>query len=199
MLFTRGFIPVLILLGGCSGSSLDPLNQGDVILAFGDSLTYGTGVAADLSYPAVLESMTGYRVIRSGVPGEISSAGLKRLPGILKKENPRLVVICHGGNDVLRRLNRQQTEASLRSMIELVRHHGAQVILIAVPKISLFPSAAKFYDAIEEDTGVPVEFDILSRLQTDSKMKSDPIHFNRVGYRKMAEAVRDLLKDNGAI
>lgn len=199
MLFTRGFIPVLILLGGCSGSSLDPLNQGDVILAFGDSLTYGTGVAADLSYPAVLESMTGYRVIRSGVPGEISSAGLKRLPGILKKENPRLVVICHGGNDVLRRLNRQQTEANLRSMIELVRHHGAQVILIAVPKISLFPSAARFYDAIEEDTGVPVEFDILSRLQTDSKMKSDPIHFNRVGYRKMAEAVRDLLKDNGAI
>jgi len=73
------------------------------------------------------------------------------------------------------------------------------VILIAVPKISLFPSAAKFYDAIEEDTGVPVEFDILSQLQTDSKMKSDPIHFNRVGYRKMAEAVRDLLKDNGAI
>lgn len=199
MLFTRGFIPALILLGGCSGSSLDPLNQGDVILAFGDSLTYGTGVAADLSYPAVLESITGYSVIRSGVPGEISSAGLKRLPGILKKENPRLVVICHGGNDVLRRLNRQQTEANLRSMIELVRQHGAQVILIAVPKISLFPSAAKFYDAIEEDTGVPVEFDILSQLQTDSKMKSDPIHFNRVGYRKMAEAVRDLLKDNGAI
>ncbi|MCH8256900.1 MAG: arylesterase [Proteobacteria bacterium] len=199
MLFTRGFIPVLILLGGCSGSSLDPLNQGDVILAFGDSLTYGTGVAADLSYPAVLESITGYSVIRSGVPGEISSAGLKRLPGILKKENPRLVVICHGGNDVLRRLNRQQTEANLRSMIELVRQHGAQVILIAVPKISLFPSAAKFYDAIEEDTGVPIEFDILSQLQTDSKMKSDPIHFNRVGYRKMAEAVRDLLKDNGAI
>lgn len=199
MLFTRGFIPVLILLGGCTGSSLDPLNQGDVILAFGDSLTYGTGVTADLSYPAVLESITGYRVIRSGVPGEISSAGLKRLPGILKKENPRLVVICHGGNDVLRRLNRQQTEANLRSMIELVRQHGAQVILIAVPKISLFPSAAKFYDAIEEDTDVPVEFDILSQLQTDSKMKSDPIHFNRVGYRKMAEAVRDLLKDNGAI
>lgn len=199
MLFTRGFIPVLILLGGCTGSSLDPLNQGDVILAFGDSLTYGTGVAADLSYPAVLESITGYSVIRSGVPGEISSAGLKRLPGILKKENPRLVVICHGGNDVLRRLNRQQTEANLRSMIELVRQHGAQVILIAVPKISLFPSAAKFYDAIEEDTGVPIEFDILSQLQTDSKMKSDPIHFNRMGYRKMAEAVRDLLKDNGAI
>ncbi len=199
MLFTRGFIPALILLGGCSGSSLDPLNQGDVILAFGDSLTYGTGVAADLSYPAVLESITGYSVIRSGVPGEISSAGLKRLPGILTKENPRLVVICHGGNDVLRRLNRQQTEANLRSMIELVRQHGAQVILIAVPKISLFPSAAKFYDAIEEDTGVPIEFDILSQLQTDSKMKSDPIHFNRVGYRKMAEAVRDLLKDNGAI
>lgn len=195
----RGLIPVLILLAGCSGSSLVPLNQGDVILAFGDSLTHGTGVSADLSYPAVLQSITGYRVIRSGVPGEISSAGLGRLPGVLKRENPRLVVICHGGNDVLRRLNQSQTEANLRAMIELVRQTGAQVILVAVPKISLFPSAWKFYDAIEEDTGVPVEFDILSQLQANSKMKSDPIHFNQAGYRKMAEAVKDLLRDKGAI
>ncbi len=192
-------LPVLVLLTGCAGSSLDPLNPGDIILAFGDSLTYGTGVPPDLSYPAVLESIIGYRVIRSGIPGEISIAGLKRLPGVLEKEKPKLVVICHGGNDVLRRLSQKQTEANLRSMIDLVRQHGAQVILIAVPKISLFPSAWKFYDAIEADTGVPVEFDILSELQRDAKMKSDPIHFNQAGYRKMAEAVRDLLQDNGAI
>lgn len=195
----RRFLPVLVLLTGCAGSTLHPLNPGDVILAFGDSLTYGTGVAPDLSYPAVLESITGYRVIRSGVPGEISIAGLKRLPGVLKKERPQLVVICHGGNDVLRRLSHKQTEANLRSMIDLVRQHGAQVILIAVPKISLFPSAWNFYDAIEEDTDVPIEFDILAKLQRDSKMKSDPIHFNQEGYRKMAEAARDLLQDNGAI
>ena len=199
MLFTHRFLPVLVLLAGCAGSSLDPLNPGDVILAFGDSLTYGTGVAADLSYPAVLESISGYRVIRSGISGEISIAGLKRLPGVLEKEKPQLVVICHGGNDVLRRLSPGQTEANLRSMIKLVRQHGAQVILIAVPKISLFPSTWKFYDAIEEDTDIPIEFDILSELQRDSKMKSDPIHFNRAGYRKMAEAVRNLLQDNGAI
>ena len=193
------FLPVLILLAGCAESTLDPLNQGDVILAFGDSLTYGTGVSADLSYPAILESITGYRVIRSGIPGEISVAGLKRLRDVLEKEKPQLVVICHGGNDVLRRLSQKQTEANLRSMIALVRQHGAQVILIAVPKMSLFPSAWKFYDAIEEDTDVPIEFDILSELQRDAKMKSDPIHFNRDGYRKMAEAVKDLLQENGAI
>ena len=73
------------------------------------------------------------------------------------------------------------------------------MILIAIPKISLFPSAWKFYDAIEADTDVPVEFDILSELQRDAKMKSDPIHFNQAGYRKMAEAVRNLLHDTGAI
>ena len=84
-------------------------------------------------------------------------------------------------------------------MIELVRQHGAQVILGAVPRISLFPSAARFYDDIKDDTGVPVEFDILSQLQANSKMKSDPIHFNATGYRRMAEAVRDLLQDSGAI
>lgn len=193
------FMPVLLLLAGCAESSLHPLDQGAVILAFGDSLTHGTGVAPELSYPAVLESITGYRVIRSGIPGEISLAGLKRLPGVLQQEKPQLVVICHGGNDLLRRLNHKQTEANLRAMIELVRQHGAQVILVAVPRISLFPSAARFYDDIKDDTGVPVEFDILSQLQANSKMKSDPIHFNATGYRRMAEAVRDLLQDSGAI
>lgn len=199
MLSYYRILPVLSLVFGCARPSLEPLNHGDVILAFGDSLTYGTGVKADMSYPAVLELITGYRVIRSGIPGEISSHGLSRLFGVLDKGKPRLVVICHGGNDVLRRMNPAHTDANLRSMIELVRQHGAQVALIAVPKISLFPAAWKFYDAIEDDTNVAIEFDILSELQADVTMKSDPIHFNQAGYRKMAEAVRNLLQDNGAI
>ncbi len=165
----------------------------------GDSLTYGTGVDAKHSYPAVLESLSGHKVIRSGVPGEVSANGLVRLKKVLSKIKPTLVVLCHGGNDVLRRIPAATTEANLRSMIALVRVARAQVVLVAVPKFGIFPTSWDYYEKLAEELQVPVEFDVISDLERDAAMKSDQIHFNRQGYRIMAEAVHSLLKQKGAL
>jgi len=193
----------LILLLFCIACSrqadLIPLPSGGVILAFGDSLTYGTGVAAKYSYPVVLESLSSHKVIRSGVPGEVSADGLVRLKKVLKEVNPSLVVLCHGGNDGLRRIPASRTEGNLRSMIALVREAGAQVVLVAVPKFGIFPEALDYYERLADDLQVPVEFDVISDLERDAAMKSDQIHFNQQGYRLMAEAVLSLLKDSGAL
>jgi len=195
-----GFSGLLFLLAACSGSTkLSPLAPGSTIVAFGDSLTFGTGVDATHSYPAVLAQLSGLNVIRSGVPGEISAAGLKRLPGVLDEHNPRLVIICHGGNDVLRQLSADKTEQNLRAMISLVQNSGAEVLIVAVPKFGLFPTAWAYYEKIAEDLDVPVEFDVISDLQRDPGKKSDQVHFNQAGYRLMAEAIADLLKDSGAL
>ena len=73
-------------LSGCDQPSakLKPLSQDGVILAFGDSLTFGTGAAPEQSYPALLAEMTNRKVINAGVPGEVSSDGKKRLAKLLE-------------------------------------------------------------------------------------------------------------------
>ena len=74
------------LMACSSGAKLPRLASDAVIVAFGDSLTFGTGATLTESYPAILERLVGRRVVNSGVPGEITGQGLSRLPGVLERE-----------------------------------------------------------------------------------------------------------------
>jgi len=198
----RAWLIVVLLLPliACDrGPQLSPLKSDDTVLAFGASLTYGTGVARDQSYPAVLEKELGMSVINAGVPGEITAEGLQRLPGLLEKFHPALVLISHGGNDILRKIDPAQTKANLRAMIELIRSQGGEVVLIAIPRPALLPSAAPFYEELANEMAVPVELEVVTRLQKSPKYKSDPIHFNAEGYKEMANGVAELLKERGAL
>ena len=126
------------LLSSCSGPQLEPLAAEASILAFGDSLTYGTGTSRDKAYPAVLESMIKHKVINAGIPGEISAKGLSRLPGLITQHRPALIIICHGGNDILRKMDLSKTKNNIQQMINLARQNEIQVILVGVPEFGLF-------------------------------------------------------------
>lgn len=184
-----------LIANGCDSTpAIAHLHADTVIVAFGDSLTYGTGAADGQSYPTILGQMLGNEVINAGIPGEVSARGLQRLPAILDEYQPDLVILCHGGNDFLRRLDREQTAANLAAMVGMIQDHGADVILLGVPQFGLVLKPAEFYQAIAAQYRIPYQDEIISDLLSDRSLKSDQIHPNGAGYRQLAEAVYRLIR-----
>ncbi|MGD8581692.1 MAG: arylesterase [Gammaproteobacteria bacterium] len=187
-------------ISGCDQiPQLKPLGDDAVILAFGDSLTFGTGAKQEQAYPVQLQTLVSRTVINAGIPGEITRNGLRRLPTLLKQHQPELVIICHGGNDILRRLNLQQTRSNIQQMIDISRAHGAQVVLVGVPEFGLFLSSAEFYTELAEHNHLPIENTVLSEILKNNTWKSDQIHPNAAGYNRMANRLVQLLKKSAAI
>ena len=178
---------------------LPRLGANDVVVAFGDSLTYGTGAAEDDSYPAVLAQLIGRRVVRAGVPGEVTAQGLRRLPAVLDEHQPRLVIVCLGGNDMLRKVSPAEIKRNLESMLKELERRRISAVLVGVPRPALLTGAAGFYGELAQEFGVPYEGEVVTSVLYSSDLKSDPIHPNAKGYRKIAEALARLLRDAGAV
>lgn len=176
---------------------LKSLPKQAVILAFGDSLTYGTGAHNNQSYPSELEKRIKRRVINAGIPGELTGEGLERLPLLLDQYRPALLLLCHGGNDILKKTSDSALRANLSAMIHLARERGIDVIVIAVPQFSLIGlDPLPIYEEVARNNGVPLEDDVLSELLSDNRYKSDYIHPNAAGYTKMAEALEKILREH---
>jgi len=190
-----------VVLAGCSEEvpKLPPLAADDVIVAFGDSLTYGTGAKAKESYPAVLAELIGRKVVRAGVPGELTAQGLARLPSVIEQHNPRLVIVCLGGNDMLRKVGEAEIKRNLRAIIAAIRARDIAVVLVGVPKPALLTSAPEFYADLAAEFGIPYERKIVTSVLYKAQYKSDAIHPNAQGYRKIAEAIAELLRKSGAV
>jgi lysophospholipase L1-like esterase len=190
-----------LVLFSCSATTpqLSKLSSDGVILAFGDSLTYGSGVEAQHAYPSILSDLTAHEVINAGVPSEVTALGLARLPDLLDELQPELIILCHGGNDMLRKHSLKQAKANIRNMVKLARARGISVILLAVPELGLLLSPPGFFQELADELSIPIEMDVLSDVLANPALKSDRIHPNREGYRLMAEAVYRLMNDAGAL
>ena len=190
----------MLLPAACSKTPQLPLLAADAtILAFGDSLTAGTGAGDGESYPAVLARLTGRKVVNAGVPGEVSADGVQRLPVLLERERPALLILCHGGNDLLARRDHQLIADNLRAMFRLAGEHGVPVLLVAVPELGLTLKPPSLYEELAREFQVPIERKALSQILEKGSLKSDYIHPNAAGYRQLAEALAELLKKSGAL
>lgn len=194
IIFSLVIIILLVFFWGLKKTPT-PLPNDSVILAFGDSLTYGTGATQGNSYPEQLAELLQVKVIRSGVPGEISETGLQRLKKTLDEHAADILILCHGGNDILQKRDLKQTKNNLTAMIELAQSKGLRVILVGVPKWSgiLGVDTAKFYDEIADEMQVEYESNIVATIVNNPNLKSDTVHPNDAGYQKMAEAIKTVI------
>lgn len=190
------FLGLFTLIGCSEDTGLNPLPADATILAFGDSLTEGYGVSRDQSYPAILQGMSGYSVINAGISGEITLNGKKRLPDVLAETQPDLVVLIEGGNDILRNLNLTETKNNLAAMIEMIEARDIQVVLIGVPEKNLFSNSAPFYQELADQYEIAFDGSLIASLLRNPRYKSDPIHFNAAGYRKMAEEILRIIESS---
>lgn len=188
-----------LLLTACDRKSLNLIPRNGVILAFGDSLTEGRGVSTSQSYPTVLAQLSGRRVVNAGVSGETTTDGLARLPDLLDDVRPQLVVLMHGGNDILRNLDMTQAQRNLAGMIKLIRARGIELMLIGVPEKRLFSDSAPIYQALADEYKLVFIDDLIGGLMRSPSKKSDAVHFNEAGYRDIAQAVFDRLRGAGAL
>lgn len=196
-----GALLLTAALAACGGSTprMDKLAEDAVVLAFGDSLTYGTGAAKENSYPAQLERAIKRKVVNAGVPGETSAAGLERLAEVLEEVKPSLLILCHGGNDFLRKMDEARAASNVRAMIAMARAQGVAVVLLATPKPTLPPSVPAFYREIAEEAGVGFEEAVVRKVLTDRDLRSDLVHPNAEGYRLIARALERRLRRSGAL
>ena len=193
------WILCLVLAGCTPPPELEPLAADAVVLAFGDSLTFGTGAGPGESYPEVLSGLIGRTVVKAGLPGEVSTDGLLRLPALLDREQPALLLLCHGGNDQLQRLDPARLADNLRAMIREARDRNIAVVLIAVPAPGLSLRPLPLYAGIADEFGLAADLETVADILGDRALKSDYIHPNAAGYRRLALAVADLLRAAGAV
>lgn len=199
-------IALCAALAACSEApQYTPLPPGTIVLAFGDSVTHGTGARTGEDFPAQLAQITGWEVVNAGIPGDTAKRAVNRIDAELARVQPAVVIIELGGNDFLRRRPQSLVKEDLRTIIAETRAAGAIPILVAVPGASLFGAAtgslndAPIYAELADEERVLLIEDVFVDVLSDDALRADRIHPNAAGYRAFATGVADALDRAGLI
>ena len=203
----RALLGALVLLAAGAGlpgcdrkPATQPVPAGATVLALGDSLTSGVGASADTAYPTLLAARTGWNVINAGVSGNTSAQALERLPALLQEHRPTLVIVSIGGNDFLRRLPLETTRTNLRRIGE----QAPQVLLVAVPGLSLMAAAGHLSDHdVYAETAkalkIPLHAYGWSTVLADARLRADSVHANAAGYARFTDGLVQTLQSTGLL
>lgn len=182
---------------------LNALPAGTKVLAFGDSVTFGTGAAPGEDWPTRLVGLTAWQITNAGIPGDTAEASKSRIRSLLDEHMPALVIIEIGGNDFLRRRQPSAVKQDIKALVSAAKNAGAQVVLIAVPELSLLSVVAgkagdsPIYQELGKEEGVPVIADVFSDILSRPELCADKIHPNAQGYQQMASGIHAGLKSIG--
>lgn len=190
----------LALIGASPAHGKTPTH----ILAFGDSLTAGYGLAPSESFAARLEARLlehGHtvRVTNAGVSGDTTSGGLDRLPWSLE-DKPDLVILELGANDGLRGMDVDRMRSNLEAMIRLCQEAGAVVILAGMRAPVNWGTAYKqnfeaVYPELAQAFDLPLyPFFLDGVLGAKSLMLTDGLHPNAQGVERIVEKILPLVR-----
>src|SRR5436190_18220734 len=176
-------LALLLFRGGTEYANYPPSAAGPWV-AFGDSLTEGFGATEGNNYPAVLERKLGVAIQNLGRSGETTGDGLKRLDEVAALQ-PRVVLLCFGGNDSLNQESRTQTFLNLAQMIDRFHQEGTFVVLIGIRSASLRDYNEEHFAKLAREKRVLYIPDMLRGLTFKPIYMSDAIHPNDCRLRKI--------------
>jgi acyl-CoA thioesterase-1 len=183
---------LLLLLAACSPDVPNLDSPGTTIVVLGDSIAAGVGSGPGQAYPELLAARFGTEVVNAGVSGNTTADGLARIDKVLA-EDPWMVIIELGGNDLLRRVPPEETERNLRGIVDRVISARAVPVLVEMDA----PFGGDYlaiYERLGEAYGIPVVEETLGEILSDRNLKSDTIHPNAEGQKILAEAIAEELE-----
>jgi acyl-CoA thioesterase-1 len=172
-------------------ANFPPTARGEWV-AFGDSLTAGFGANEGGDYPAQLAQRLRVKIRNLGVSGHTTADGLARVEQAAQLQ-PRVVLLCLGGNDTLRGVSAEQTFANLGALIDRFHQGGAFVVLLGVRGAGLADKNAKRFEQLAKSKRVLLVPNILDGLLFTPSLMADQIHPNDQGYIKIAERLEEVL------
>ena len=197
-------LALAFLLGACRSEQPPPKSEesasgeaAGIIVAMGDSLTAGYGLAMEESYPALLEKKLRaagypYQVINAGVSAETSSGALPRLEWVLTM-GPDIVILETGANDGLRGIDPQVAEENIRKILTTLKEREITVVLAGMGMVrnlgadyvdrfnAIYPRLAK------EQEVIFMPFFLEGVAMVSQYNQEDRIHPNSAGYAKIVE------------
>jgi len=198
--FLRAFLIAVLVLAGAAGARADPYQ----VVAFGDSLTAGYGLASGEGFPEKLQAALrakGHDVViaNAGVSGDTTSGGLARLDWSVP-DGTRLVILELGANDMLRGVSPEVAERNLDAMISRLKERGIKVLLagmLAAPNLGPDYQAAfdAIYPRLAEKHGVPLYPFFLDGIAADGRyLLEDGMHPNAAGVDRIVERMLPMVE-----
>lgn len=178
----------------------DPPADGELIVAVGDSLTEGYGVQPGQRWTEYLAEKLGRPIENRGRNGERSAQTLERLDADVIALNPRIAIVCIGGNDLLADRPAAETREKVKAIVARIQESGALVVLVGVdsPAVKFtalgigrrLENAGKYepmYRQLAEELGCAYMPNILEGLSLNPGMTLDNIHPTPKGHAAIAE------------
>ncbi len=190
-------------LSGCAlfgrAEPTPPPTYEGVIVAMGDSLTEGLGVAEREAYPAQLERKLHengyyYQVINAGVSGETSSGALSRVEWVLTLE-PDMIILETGGNDGLRAIDVALTQSNIAELVQTFKDHDSAVVLAGMETVqnlgkNYTAAFQDIYPTVAAEQGVILIPFFLAGVAADPAFnQADGIHPTAEGYTVIVETI----------